>query len=447
MDLVRATLVTLVAHRLSAGEGLTKVTEWLTVREVFSSAAPTTEILESLVHRITERLEQQRLWLGSALEMTGIPQWNLEELSSCLTEYWASQRGSVVPAAQLRHELTGCWDIRMPELIDAWMGLPEDPFADFVDAFGILKQEETIVGNLASLCLSHGTARSHVEAWVDSLHWDINHTEHLFLFGTELRYLRAARQVLNNSMARADMPPHVLTAGRRVNDLWDELETRYRSVMRGLTAFEVLLLVDRDDDEVFADECLAVYMAQHRPNIRKIPCETAAGTWGPVPWLVVVVRGEEQVAAARKILGWEVHQITANIPQSFSSPVGLSLDAPPLESAGVDAAFSFFPRRVGDLCQILLIAKRREVSVEFVELRWNEDLEAEESIPIGARGFLFTQDDAELLDRITSWACSRLRRLLPNGPLAEDEYLANAWASRGPLVELLSQPEDLDPWG
>ncbi|MES0836685.1 hypothetical protein [Nocardiopsis tropica] len=446
LDLVRAALVTNVASRLSSGESYTEIKDWLRHAQLFTYR-PTDTDLESLVSLVYGRLEHRNLWskwTDVHPEMSGTRIWELEELSSCLLEYWTARRSTHVPQPQLRHELSSLWGLKVPELIEAWSALPADPFAHFVDFFDLLASEEAIVGNLASHCWMHKVARKEIDRWMDDLPWDGIALRHLLSFSREIRRLRSALVVLEHYMNSSSTPDPIRSAGERVRELLSVQKQSYQQVMSGLTAHEVFLLADRNDDQVFLDQCAIAYAANHRENVRRDACETTTGMWGTIPWRVVFVQGEDQVRAAREFIDWKVYEVTIHASDSVSSPMEVFLHAPPLAASRVPTSFTFSPRRAHELCQLLLFTKVGGVVMEFMELRWDEELGGDVSVPLGTVRLPL---DAEVVDAIVPWLCAKLRSLLPEGPLAEGEHLSFAWRSKGPLVGLISEPEHLDPWG
>lgn len=444
IDITQAVLVTLIAERHLNGETPDSITKWLHPLEVFASPVPMEE-LSSLVREIHRRWENHSLWSLVNMSMGGTGLWDPSRVSDALTEYWTSQRAAVVPRERLRRELVGCWGlgVEIPELIDAWLERPLGPFDDHVENFDIFDGEERKVAGLGRACLHSTLARKSSRQWAESITWDYSRQTYLVRFGRQIRQLREARVFLDLSMKTDGFPENLIIPSRRVRELMAEQEQRHRRTLSALTAHEVFLLGDRDEDHLFTEACATVYIAQNVENTREDPERTSVGMWGKVPWGSIVVRGEEQVAAARKVLGHRVLKVGFSLPAGASASPRLFLDMRPLNDAGVDAGFTFSPREAHDLCRLLLIIQRRSFCLEFVELRWNEELEHDEAFPIGTYNLPL---DGDTVDKVLPWALSRLRRLLPKGPMSDDQLLSFIRPGHGPLAELLRRPTHLDPW-
>lgn len=444
VDITRAILVTLIVERHLKGETSSSITKLFHPLEIFASLLPLDE-LDSLVRQVYRRWENGLLWNSMNVRLAGTRIWNPSVMSTSLIEYWTSQRALVVPRKRLERELVGFWSlgVEIPELIDAWLNRPPRPFADYVDNHDLFDGEDPKVFRLGLACLTSSWARKDVERWSDSLTWGHGNMVFLHQVGIQLRELRSAQPFLERATMMEDFPKNLVEPAKRVREIMAEQENRHHRILSSLTSHEVFLLTDQDEDEVFADACATVYVAQDPENTRNDPMETSVGMWGGIPWGSIVVRGEKQIEAAKKVLESRVLKIDLAIPAGSSSLLSLTLDMPPLRATRVDAEFAFSPRKAHDLFRLLLLTLRRELCVEFVELRWNAEWEREDSFPIGTHSLGL---DDDLVENILPWALTRLRKLLPQGPLAEDQDLGYITSGRGPLAELLRRSTHSDPW-
>lgn len=242
VDLLRAALVVHAAFRLTTGEDTARLVDWLRTRRLFAPFPPADPELQSLVQLVAHLLEHRCLWSDAVPAMSAVRPWELPQFSSCLIEYWTSQRGAVVPPAQLRRDLPSVWGIKAPGLVDAWTAHPADPFTHVVDFFDVLIGEEPIVANLAVMCLSHDTVYEDIDRWTESLSWDGLAVGHLSSFGRDLRQLRSARTVLERFAASSAMPEEAQPFAQRIRELMDGQQSRHQQAMSGLTAHEIILL-------------------------------------------------------------------------------------------------------------------------------------------------------------------------------------------------------------
>ncbi|GHC86943.1 hypothetical protein GCM10007079_30640 [Nocardiopsis terrae] len=203
-----------------------------------------------------------------------------------------------------------------------------------------------------------------------------------------------------------------------------------------LTNYERSLAAMPHGDRMFANECLNVYMFYLPRNSRLRLEETGPGTWGPFPWWSVVVEGPQQVESAQKVLARRNHPLTCHVPESKAAPLVLSLDAPMLASTRVVSEFWFYPRLARELCQLLIIAHRGSIAVEFCE-RSTEDEWEDDLTSLGVYLLDLSTEQARVIE---SWATGRLCELLPTPPVEPGEPMSLV------LPQFLTTSKDIDPW-
>lgn len=441
VNLLRGALVARIGRLLLRGELPSSIAEWVRSSEVFLAPPPDVETTEALVQRVQERMADRGLWTGPTPWKTGVRLWDPEGLCELLLEYWASQRSAVVPPERLRRELTGCWGVEDSRTLDEWTVLLENPFSYNVGREGLGSNDGSVL-SLVRQCLEHPYVTETIENWAARFAWDRSEVGHLFRIGAAIHASWPAKETLESmeNTGIPERPEKVHFAA--VDTLLQHGNDHYRSLGR-LTNYERSLMEKPDEDGLFINGCIDVYTTHLSRNNRLRLEETGPGTWGPFPWWSVVVEGPLQVEAARRVLEWRSHPLTCRTPETDSAPLALRLDAPALGSVKVNSEFWFYPRLARELCQLLIIARRGSIAVEFCERSMDDEWEGE----LTSLGVYLLDVSPEQAHIIETWAAERLRELLPTNPpthraeFEPGEHLALA------LSELLSTSAEIDPWG
>ncbi|WP_157091137.1 hypothetical protein, partial [Nocardiopsis listeri] len=361
IDLLRGILVSRVGCRLLTGENTASVVEWVRDREVFLAPSPDGSVLARLVHDIASHMGGHGLWSGPDPWALGVRIWDPEGLSEALTQYWASQRGKVVPSSRLRRELIGCWGVEEAHRLDEWCRARTDGLPYLVDRTGLRSNDGATIA-LARRCLEHPVMETLVEQWEAGFFWNRDEVVHLFRIGAALQKSWPARELFNEPEEVTGVPSgetekvHWAT----VDALLNHGDDHYR-LLRTLSAYEISLLDELDQDQLFINGCLDVFVSNPGWSIRSDPfdtAETSPGSWGPIPWWVIVLDNDHQAESAAKVLEWRTHTFLSRLPQTNAAPLVLELDAPILTSAKVETEFWFYPGHARALCELLLIASR-----------------------------------------------------------------------------------------
>lgn len=444
IDLLRGILISRIGCRLVAGEDTASVAEWVRDREVFLAPPPGREALARLVHDVAQRMGTHGLWDGPPPWTLGVRAWDPEGLSAALVQYWVSQRGRVAPSSRLRRELIGCWGIEDSRLLDEWCRASTDGILDRVNHFDPRSNNSTVIA-LARQCLEHPAIENIVEQWESGFFWHGIEVGHLFRIGAAIQKSWPARELFNE--------PEELTgvhSGETEKIHWATVDTllnhghdHHRALLT-LTAYEISLLDELDQDQLFINGCLNVFVANLGWDIRSDPfstAETSPGSWGPIPWWVIILENDHQVEAAEKVLRWRTHALTPRLPQTNETPLVLALDAPTLNSVKVETEFWFYPGHARALCELLLIADRGAIAIEFL-LRdeWDE-------VDPASKGTYLCPMSEKLRETIRTWALERLRSLLPTleRPLTPKDF-SHEEALGSHLADLLAKPSYQDPW-
>lgn len=444
VDLLRGVLISRIGCRLIAGENTASVSEWVRDREVFLAPPPDGELLARLAHDIARRMGSHGLWDGPDPWTLGVRIWDPEGLSDALVQYWVSQRGRVVPSPRLRRELIGCWGIEESHLLDEWCRTSTGDIPYLVNRTAPRSKSSTVIA-LARQCLEHPAMETLVERWEAGFFWNRTEVGHLFRIGAAMQKSWPARELFNEPEEVTGVPSgateqiHWATVDALLNH-GDE----HHRVLRTLTAYEISLLDELDQDQLFINGCLNVFVSNPGWNVRSDPfdtAETSPGSWGPIPWWVIILDNNRQVDAAEKVLEWRTHTFLSRLPQTNAAPLVLALDAPILTSAKVETEFWFYPDHARALCELLLIASRGAIAVEFL-LRDEWDEARSE-----AKGTYLCPLPEKLRETIRSWALERLRSLLPtlDRPLTPKDF-SREEALGGRLTDLLAKPSHQDPW-
>lgn len=414
LDLLRAALVTRVLQRLVSGDSDSDVSAWLGSCEVFVAPAPEGELRDSLVHLVRSRFESQTVWGHPRPWELGIHAWNPEGVADCFLQYWASQRSAIVGRERLRHELIGCWGIRDEKTLQAWTCLSARPFGNVLGSPTRLVTGNKAVADHAQKYLAHPVADFEVARWEESLGWVGAEIGHLHSLGEAMERAQFALAAQGEASELTGLPVLEYSVWASLRDAFIRMRDASFEAVNLLTGYERALLMARDTDQVFEDDCLNVYTAHFSRNTRFAQDETGPSSWGTLPWLSVVVEEQDQVEAARRALEWGTHPLVVKLPETDEAPLILSIDAPVLASVRATASFWFYPRHAQELCQLLAMARRGRVCAEFIVEPADDAVDA--ANPDRFLGIRHFELDTEMAETLRGWALSGLRTLLPEGP-------------------------------
>ena len=444
VNLLRGALVARIGQLLLKGEQSASVVEWVRSSEVFLAPPPDRETAEALVQHVQERIAESGLWEGSTPWKMGVRLWDLEGLSELLLEYWTSQRSAVVPRERLRHELTGCWGVKDPRTLDKWTLIPHDPFSYDVGREGLRSNDKDTL-SLARQCLEHAYVKGVVADWAACFSWEQSEIPHLFRIGSAIKEAWPAKETLESAAELTGIPARPEKVHFATMDTLLRHGDEHHEALGNLTNYERSLVESPDEDRLFTDGCIDVYTS-HLPWDNRLRLEESGpGNWGPFPWWSVVVDGPRQVEAAQRALARKSHSLLCHVPQTDAAPLVLALDSPMLTSTKVVSEFWFYPRLARELCQLLIIARRGSIAIEFCE-RSFVDVGYGVGINLASLGVYLLDLPPEQTLVIESWATGCLRELLPTNPSARraefepDGLLALA------LSELLTTSVEIDPW-
>lgn len=444
VEFVRGVLVARIARHFVTGTSPSAVVEWIRDREIFLAPVPDQEALKALVRQIQERMADQGLWDGPTPWSAGVRVWDPEGISDVLLRYWACQRGMHVSPQRLRRELTGCWGVEEPHLLDEWSHISTNNIPYLAGLTGLRSNNPAVI-DLARQCLEHPAMETLVEQWESGFFWHGTELGHLFRIGSAIQKSWPARELFNQPEEVTGVP-----SGTTEKTHWATVDALlahgndHHEILQSLTPYEISLLDVLDQEQLFIDGCINMFVTNPGWNIRSDPFdtwETSPGSWGPIPWWIIALDNDRQVDAAKKVLEWRTHTLVHRLPTTDVEPLVLALDAPVLASVKVETEFWFYPNHARALCELLVIARRGTIAIEFWLIdQWDDTHPA-------SKGTYLVPLPEELSEITRTWALERLRSLLPtlNRPLTPADFSPDGVIGSH-LTDLLTRSSRQNPW-
>jgi len=432
-DLVRALLLVRIAVLDARGHTTGDITDLLADSLVFAAPKPEARHLADLVRKTRSRMEYDGLTRSAFLLGLGLRAWSPESTYRLLVEYWSAQRARSVTRTRVKRELSRCWEVQGLRLMDACLSLPPYPLEGYPDLWARLKAEPDFrVGNFAALGLSgKGANKQAWERWVERLPFTTYKAGHLVVVGGELvrctEARRFLREVLNQPYTDDDLRP----VARALYIIEDQLE-QLGAAINGLSTIEYDLLRGRTQQEYFQDGCIAAFLNwslewETRPSgLGVLGSQAVHGVWGTLPWWNITVRDAGEVEAAEAVLKEGMLPLGFECDPADSSRLVLICRKPKTKSMGMRARFVFDLKSLAHACELLLIGRRHNISVDVLR-EVEDEWEGVESIHMGT---LNITADRELIGLITKIAMEALKEALPNDQEAVyDHHWGNQSAS------------------
>ncbi|MHA5053000.1 hypothetical protein [Streptomyces sp. SD15] len=412
--LVRALMVARIAMRLARGERAEEIVKMLATSPVFSTPRPTSAEHEELISKVELGFERYGLATNIVTDGLGLLPWNPESTYMLLTEYWAAQRGRTVPRHRVEQELTDLWDTNHPGVLTAHSSLPALPLEGYPDIWEELKAEpDARVGNAAAFTLTERGGDRAWDQWMASRTWSPLRADHLQTIGGDLVRCKAARRVLGHLIEQAPADAEFRGVLERAAEIFDKQLENIALAVDGMSAIEFGLLRERSEDEHFQDSCLTTFQAHllDRYSSYEPPYDQEAthSTWGPLPWWSVIVRDERQRQAALGILTRGGLQLKIEATSRDADEVHITCHEPGLGPSGLTACLRFMLRDPVQACELLLVARRQSVTVDFLL----EEIDAWDCPQFHLLGALNISLDSPADETLTDIATRALRRLLP----------------------------------
>ncbi|WUH19551.1 caspase family protein [Streptomyces sp. NBC_00448] len=428
--LIGSILIARIAVRLARGERTADIREALAASPLFTVPGPNRDELNELIARIKFGFERDGLASTIVvLEGLGLLAWNPESTDMLLIEYWAAQRGRTVPRTRVERELRELWDSTDSRVHSALSALPSSPLEAYPDLWKRLKGEPDFrVGNAGAMVLGqHGGGDRAWDRWMSTRPWNILNARHLVSLGGDLARCQAAQRALARLLDRApsgDEFRSVLERAAKI--IQDQLEYIALAV-EGMSAIEYELLRERSRDEHFQDGCLFTFqqhLLERYQTFTSFPEHTTThGTWGPLPWWSIALHDEREQRGAQELLACGGMQLGITAESYGADELFVTCQEPGPGPSRIMARLRFDLRDAVHACEMLLLARRQSVAVDFLTERIDEWDDRE----VNLVGTMSIDVGGDIGTALTDIATRALRRLLPG--------------ASGPAVQLEGVPE------
>ncbi|ARP72347.1 hypothetical protein LK07_24190 [Streptomyces pluripotens] len=445
--LIGSLLVARIAVQLARGESAANIRDMLASCPVFAAPSPDIDELTELIAKVQFGLEHDGLGNSVAvLDGLGLFPWSPESTYMLLIEYWAAQRGRTVPRTRVERELGELWDIADSRVLAAHSSLPACPLETYPDVWEKLKAEPDFrVGNAGAMMLTqHGGGDRAWEQWMSTRPWSPLKCRHLVSLGGDLVRCQAAQRALNRLLDQAPSGDEFRTVLERAARIIDEQLSRIALAVEGMSAIEYELLRERTSEEHFQDGCLATFqehLLKRYQTYSPFPeHETKHGTWGPLPWWSIALHDEREQQAAEELLVRRGMQLRITAKNQDADELEIICQEPGLGPSGLTARLHFDLRNAVHACELLLLARRQSVAVDFLTEHIDEWDDREVNL-IGTLDIAIGSDISATLADISTRA---LRRLMPgaSGPAfyAEGVPALERLLNSSPLPEICRHP-------
>ncbi|MEW2402244.1 hypothetical protein [Streptomyces sp. NPDC046862] len=419
--LIGSMLVARVAVQLARGENTSNIRGMLAASPLFAAPSPDTEELTKLIGKIQFGFEHDGLAnTVVVLDGLGLLPWSPESTYTLLIEYWAAQRGRAVPRSRVERELSELWDTADSRVLAAHSSLPAFPLEGYPDLWERLKAEPDFrVGNAGAMTLTQrGGGDQAWERWMSTRPWSTLKARHLVSLGGDLVRCQAAQRALGRLLDQAPSGDEFRGVLVRTAEIIQEQLERIALAVEGMSAIEYELLRERSKDEHFQDGCLATFqkhlLKRYQIFSPFVEHETTHGTWGPLPWWSIALHDERERRAAAELLVRGGMQLGIIAKTHDADELVITCQEPGLGPSGLAARLRFDLRDAVHACELLLLARRQSVAVDFLTEHIDEWNDREVNL-VGTLDIAIGGDIGAALADIATRA---LRRLMPgaSGP-------------------------------
>jgi len=414
-DLVRALLIVRIAVLDARGHTTGDITGLLADSPAFAAPKPEPRHLTDLVEKIRSRMEFDGLTRSVLLLGLGLRAWSPESTYRLLMEYWSAQRARSVTSTRVKRELSQCWEVQGLRLLDACLSRPPRPLEGYPDLWARLEAEpDRRVGNFAALGLN-GKDRSKQawERWADRLPFSAYHAKHLLELGGDLVRCTEARRFLREVLNRPHMDENLRPVAARALDIIEDQLEQLGTAVNGLSTIEYDLLRGRTQQEYFQDGCIEAFLnwsLSVKSQASILGSQAEHGAWGPLPWWNILVRNAEEVEAAEASLSEGMLPLGFERDPAHPSWLALICRKPRTNSLGMRARFAFDMKNLAHVCELLLIGRRHNISVDIIR-EAEDEWDGIESIHMGTLNITVGCELAELITKIAEEA---LEKALPS---------------------------------
>ncbi|MDQ8706829.1 GIY-YIG nuclease family protein [Streptomyces sp. LHD-70] len=415
LDLLRSLLILQIATLDARGQSATHITELLADHPVFADPKPDSDQLTSLVKRVRWRMEHGGLTSTVMLFGVGLRTEAPEGTYRLLLEEWSRQLSRNASPSQVAKELRRHWSIETLGFPDNLIPGPLKPLETCTEAIWTrLEAEPDIrVRNVVALAMIK-SGNPAQELWLKQ--FSAHEAGHLWKLGAALVSCTAALAYLQEERRSPKLSRDAQQLFARALEGVDRHLKALTEAVACLSATERDLLRDRTQRERFQDACILTFLnhsLEARTRYSDGSClfdaEALHGTYGPLPWWNIVVRSEEEAESVRATLDEGVLPLGFERDPENASQLLLICRKPRTESLGMRATFTFDLDNPAHACELLLIAKRSGIPVDFYAHSVNKYDEIESA----NLGTLYVPIGPELASLIAEVATEALTRSLP----------------------------------
>jgi hypothetical protein len=414
--LISSMLIARIAVRLARGERTVDIRDMLAASPFFATPGPNDDELNELVTGVRFRFEHDGLAgaLG-VLEGLGLSAWNPEGTDMLLIEYWAAQRGRTVPRTRVERELRELWDSTDSRVYGALSALPSSPLEAYPDLWKRLEGEPDFrVGNAGAMVLGqHGGGDRAWDRWMSTRPWNTLNARHLVRLGGDLARCQAAQRALARLIAQAPSGHEFRSVLEQAAKIIQEQLEHIALAVEGMSAIEYELLRERSRDEHFQDGCLVTFqqhLLERYQTFTTFPEHaTTHGTWGPLPWWSIALHDESEQRAARELLARGGMQLGITANSYDADELVITCQEPGPGNSRIMARLRFDLRDAVHACELLLLARRRSVTVDFL----TEHIDELDDCEVNLIGTLSLDIVGDIGATLADIATHALRRLMP----------------------------------
>lgn len=418
--LIGSLLVARIAVQLTRGKSTANIRGMLSSSPVFAGPGPDVDELTELIDKVQFGFEHDGLTNTVVVDGLGLLPWSPENTYMLLIEYWAAQRGRTVPRTRVEQELSELWDTTDSRVLAAHSSLPSFPLEMYPDLWERLKAEPDFrVGNTGAMVLTqHGGGDRAWERWISTRPWSILKAGHLVGLGGDLVRCQAAQRALSRLLDQAPPGDEFRGVLERATEVIQGQLDHIGLAVEGMSAIEYDLLRERSGDEHFQDGCLTTFhehLLQRYQIFSPFPeHETTHGTWGPLPWWSIALHDEHERRVAEAILARGSMQMSVTAKNSGADELFITCWEPGPGPSELTACFRFDLHDAVHACELLLLARRQSVAVDFL----TEHIDEWDDREIHLIGTMNIALDGKVGATLADIATRALRRIVPgaSGP-------------------------------
>ncbi|MEU6609963.1 caspase family protein [Streptomyces shenzhenensis] len=418
--LIGSLLIARIAVQLARGESTASIRDWLAASPFFTAPGPDGDELNELIIKVQFGFEYDGLATTVVvLDGLGLLPWSPESTDMLLIEYWAAQRGRTVPRTRVERELRELWDSTDVRVHAALSALPSSPLEAYPDLWERLKDEPDFrVGNAGAMSLGRLGGDRAWNRWMSTRPWSILKARHLVSLGGDLARCQAAQRALGRLLDQAPSGDEFRGVLERAAEIIREHLEHIALAVEGMSAIESELLRECSQDEHFQDGCLVTFqqhLLERHQSFTPFPEHaTTHGTWGPLPWWSIALHDEREQRAAQELLARGGMRLAITAKSRDADELVITCQEPGPGPSRITARLHFHLRDAVHACELLLLARRQKVAVDFL----SEHIDEWDDREVNLIGTLPIDLGGDLGATLADIATHALRRLMPgaSGP-------------------------------